>query len=450
MRTVVLVHGYSVRSLDTYGQLPHLLTSAGYTTDQIYLSAFDSLNDDITCEDLANALEKRVAALEYQGVDISETTFITHSTGSIITRRWILNRFQAKKVIPSHFISLAGANHGSTLAQLGQTQLAYIYRHLQGTSVGLEVLQDLDYGSQFLLKLNSEWLDAFISEDFPRVYAFSLIGDDHSAPDCQIAWQTHENGSDNIVRISGGNLNYSILSIDQNDPVPTLRTKRFKSPIPHLILPEVAHTGNGSGILGKANGILDGGQIVTDLVFPAIQQALSIQDRTQYNDLAIEWANRNTEWKKSHSEQCNSTILFSLQHPGARRIEDSLILLKDGNVLGDENTAIQNVHQSIMPRQPIKNNNTPSSVSFYVNYDNFVASFPHIVQIQISSGSNEISYIPINYKVSHNDEAAVRPNEFTYVFVTLNRQTFNTYEVIPYSDNPNMGKQWPPLPQARS
>ena len=76
-KNVLLVHGYSVRSLDTYGSLPNRLAADGYQPRNIFLSAFDSLNDDITCDDLAMALEARISALE-QSIDITETAVIVH------------------------------------------------------------------------------------------------------------------------------------------------------------------------------------------------------------------------------------------------------------------------------------------------------------------------------------------------------------------------------------
>ena len=60
---VILVHGYSVRSLDTYGILPKLLIDSGIHANSVYLSAFDSLNDDITCDDLAKAFEFHILDL---------------------------------------------------------------------------------------------------------------------------------------------------------------------------------------------------------------------------------------------------------------------------------------------------------------------------------------------------------------------------------------------------
>jgi hypothetical protein len=68
-KNVLLVHGYSVRSFDTYGLLPGLLQDDGFYAQDIFLSAYDSLNDDITCDDLSHALELRVNDLEQGGLD---------------------------------------------------------------------------------------------------------------------------------------------------------------------------------------------------------------------------------------------------------------------------------------------------------------------------------------------------------------------------------------------
>lgn len=99
-----------------------LLVAQGFTRADIELSAFDSLDNCVTCDDLAEGLEDRMASLETQGFDVTKSAFVVHSTGAIIVRRWILNRIlynrtvpATAKRLPSHFVSLAGANHGSTL-----------------------------------------------------------------------------------------------------------------------------------------------------------------------------------------------------------------------------------------------------------------------------------------------------------------------------------------------
>ncbi|HEY1680991.1 MAG TPA: alpha/beta fold hydrolase [Candidatus Tumulicola sp.] len=166
--TVIFVHGYSVRDLNSFNKLPALLQADGIAATSIYLAGFVSLDDYLGCDDLADALERRIASLIAEhGIDLGRTMLVAHSTGALVARRWILNRRATKKAVAetatlSHFVSCAGANHGSTMAQLGRTELAYLFRTLtQGQSVGKRVLEDLDYGSDFLLQLNREWLDAW-------------------------------------------------------------------------------------------------------------------------------------------------------------------------------------------------------------------------------------------------------------------------------------------------
>ncbi len=446
-KRVILVHGYSVRSLDTYGLLPGLLQDHGFSATDIWLSAYDSLNDDITCDDLARALEIRIALLEDAGLDLNDTAVIAHSTGAIVVRRWLLNRWNAKAKVPSHLVSLAGANHGSTLAQVGQTQLAYIFRALaEGTSVGLEVLQDLDYGSEFLLKLNEEWLDAYLSDAPPATLAFSIIGDDHSAIVDQLAWQTHENGSDSTVRVSGGNLNYRFLTYDQTVPHATPTVKALPYLMPHLVIHGISHTGE--------HGILGGNAASMALVFPHIEEALAISTTAEYSQLSDAWSALTSQWNAAFPNQCDSTIVFSLNHPGGRNVKDSLILIKDqsaavpgadGGAIG-EAQAILNVNGAIETRQPIQNNFTPSSVSFYVNYPEFVKTYPHTVQIQVNSGCPEITYPPTIYTVTANQAASIRPNEFVYAKITLARQSYGTYVVVQQSDTLDRTKTWPPMP----
>jgi hypothetical protein len=452
---VLLVHGYSVRSLDTYGLLPQLLQNDGFSAKQIYLSAYDSLNDDITCDDLARALEERILSHERSGLELATTAVIAHSTGAIIVRRWLLNRWISGGNLPSHFVSLAGANHGSSLAQLGETQLAHLFRALgEGTSVGLEVLQDLDYGSDFLLKLNEQWLDAYLSSSPPSTILFSLIGDNHSGLIDQIFWQTHENGSDSTVRISGGNLNYRFLSYDQTAAHPALGVKQLPYLVPHLVLNGVSHTGD--------HGILGGNAPTMTSVYPHIKDALAVASSAAYTQLTKSWQDLTSQWSAKNPDHCNSTIAFSLKHPGGRNVKDSLILIKDQSATGaaaeatanaiaiGEAQAVLNVKGSIEDRQPIQNNVTPSSLSFYVNYARFIKTYPHIVQIQVNSGCSEICYPATSYKVIADQTGSIRANEFLYVKVTLDRQSLGTYVVIPVSQNPDTTKTWPPLPTAQT
>ena len=126
--------------------------------DDIVLAAFNSLDDTVTIDDLAIAMEERVTALGAAWT-AGPWAIICHSTGALIARRWLLNRL-GKGPIPTHLITMGGANHGSTLAQMGKSPLSYIQKLFakQSPTVGANVLTDLDYGSGFLLKLNTDWM----------------------------------------------------------------------------------------------------------------------------------------------------------------------------------------------------------------------------------------------------------------------------------------------------
>jgi hypothetical protein len=256
--------------------------------------------------------------------------------------------------------------------------------------------------------------------------------------DHQFFWQTHEDGSDGTVRVSSGNLNYRMISLDQNVARPALSVKRLSYKMPHLVLSGVTHTGE--------SGILGGNATTMQKVYPQIKDALNISNKQAYDALAAAWQAKTVAWNNENAEQCCSTIVFSLQHPGGREVEDSLILIKDQKA-PDNSQSLSSVKSSLEPHQPIQNDTTPSSVSFYVNFPNFQQTYPHTVEIRVNSGSDEITYPPAIYTVLAGTTAAIDPNEFSYVRVTLKRQPQDTYEVIPFSQNVDIHKQWPPLPK---
>lgn len=439
--TVVFVHGYSVRSLSTYGLFPALLVAQGFRPADIELSAFDSLDNCVTCDDLAGALENRVALLESQGLDVTKTGFVVHSTGAIITRRWIMNRIlhnrnapaAAKLGLPSHFISLAGANHGSTLAQLGVTIVNRIRQEVQGADgVGQQVLTDLDYGSEFLRTLNSEWLGAVASGELSPVFCFSMIGDDHSALSDQLFWQTKENGCDSTVRICGANLNYSWLIAEPDASPPLLSSQATGLKVPHLVVPGFSHTG--------AKGIIDSVRAPSDAPFSALLGAFAVSDTGSYQALSGKWALATDAWNAAHPDDCSSLLIFRLTDESDRPITDNLILLSDSSGVA------ANVTPSLQAHQPIQNVVDGSVISFYVKNAAFIASRPHTVHIEARSGSPLVDYRDVDYVVSPQLQSLVQPNETTYVEVKLKRDVSGTYTIINFSTNPDVSKQWLPLP----
>jgi hypothetical protein len=142
----------------------------------------------------------------------------------------------------------------------------------------------------------------------------------------------------------------------------------------------------------------------------------------------------------AYPDDCSSMIVFHLTDEAGRPIGDNLIILADG---AGNATDLSN---SLQKHQPIQNVSNGSAVSFYLKYKSFIELQPHSVHIEARSGSPIVDYRDINYTLSPDLAALVRPNEATYVEVTVNRNVAGTYRLAPYSVGLDLKKQWPPLP----
>lgn len=444
VQNILLVHGYSVRRLHSWGHLPDLLDAAGFERTAIYLSAFVSLDDYVSCTDLAVALERRIATLESEhGLDLGRTAIICHSTGAIITRRWLLDRRRRGGKTPSHLITCAGANHGSTLAQLGRSELAHLFREFtENSSVGRRVLEDLDYGSAFLRRLNREWLDAWLDAGAPLwkdTYCFSMGGTDHSYWQNQLVWQSREPGSDGTVRISGANLNYRFL--DLKPPYTNVTPLLIDPPAPHLVaidaatqkvyshtsqtvtdvkgivlagatsvVNELTHLGKKPAAVSQTTyGILEGIQTAQERPFVALLEAFGVQDADAYQACANAWYSESIGWTNQHPDEANATVVVAIS-TGEQVVDDSLVVIRD-------DTGIQSITNSIIGT-PIKNEVSPSVVSFYVNAAAYRATNPHYVHLEARTDTPYVKYdVDIDGPISNEEVHSLTDNQFTYVNV---------------------------------
>ncbi len=456
---VLFVHGYSETSLGAYFDFPARLQAALPAIEEIALAAFNSLDDTVTIDDLADAMEVRVAALERSGWDVRDTAVIAHSTGALIVRAWILNRVHADppRAIPSHLVTMAGANHGSTLAQMGKSLLGYVQKAFLDRilSVGANVLTDLDYGSDFLLRLNRSWMDAWNEGLLDRLFAFSMGGDSvGNDAALQIFWQTHEIASDNTVRISGANLNYTIIDVGHDANGPRVVATRPIRPVPHLVLTGYSHFGPQTGILGFVQP--------GDPALHAVAEALGVTDEGTYATMAAEWSQRLSTWMAAdraahggnpHASLIKSTALFTIRDESGRSIEDCVIAFLDATAPGATDptaiaarvTAANNVSASIVNHSPIQNNVEKGSYSFYIDYDAYVATPSHLFHIEAATPSTLVLFKPVQFTQPANLPHALSPNEFTYVDLTLQRDTSQTYAVYEFG-GVDLSTSWNPMP----
>ena len=335
----------------------------------------------------------------------------------------------------SHLITIAGANHGSTLAQMGRSLLGYAQKLIQKhvLSVGAGILTDLDYGSEFLLDLNRRWLRELNSGTLGSCFLFSMGGDTIGEGEImQVLWQLHERGSDDTVRISAANLNYAWLK--PRDGGFALVEPQYA--IPHLVLHGYSHFGAVSGILGNVRGS-------GDPPMAAVLQALGVGDRDAYARVLSEWQSRTSTWgASSNPTNSNATVVFSVIDDTGDGVDDCMIAWRDaaGSLAG--------ASSYIEHHSPIQNNVRLSSYSFYINVPQYLKSYPHTIQLEADSGSTYVTYVARDFTTADSMKNLARLNEFTYVDVILERDSARAYAMYDWSpDLPLKEMTWMPFPE---
>ncbi|HEX3463255.1 MAG TPA: hypothetical protein VHS78_04265 [Candidatus Elarobacter sp.] len=462
---VLLVHGYSETSLGAYFTLPQRIQTALPGT-RVAVAAFNSLDDTITIDDLADAMELRLEAMESRAAwNTAASAVICHSTGALVTRRWILNRLAVGKPIPSHLITMAGANHGSTLAALGKSPLGYVQKLLSKhlLTVGASVLTDLEYGSDFLLRVNGEWLDRSIDGSLGALWQFSMGGDSIGADaTLQLLWPTHEPGSDNTVRISGANLNYTFIDASHGPGrQPAVTARRPPRPVPHLVLEGYSHFGGASGIIGFVDP-------AGDRALDAVVAALRVRDAASYANVQTAWAATTAQWMTAKRaeragaaaslSQINSTLLFDVRDESGRTIDDCMIVMLDKSQLpvaahasvgeGASALSVLNaanaVSPAILPHSPIHNDANRGAYSFYMDYDEYLNSSPHWFHVEAAVPTQLLSFVPLTFTQPANLQHAIGENEFTYARLTMSRAVDQIYAAYHTPFDPNT--TWQPMP----
>jgi RNA binding exosome subunit len=222
MKPILLVHGYSSEGEDNsvsqiYGTLPADLRSefGADTIHTLNLSRWLSLNDGVRLDDVSYAMDRALRSPEYSDLLLNGFHVVIHSTGALVVRNWI-KMFSPKPSPIENFVHLAGANFGSGLAHIGKAQIVRWARYLgTGTQGGRHILDELEFGNWKTLDLHLHFLKPGNSmrEDY-QVQEFCIAGSQttkvlRAAPIRYVK----EDSSDNTVRTSAANLNYTSVHI---------------------------------------------------------------------------------------------------------------------------------------------------------------------------------------------------------------------------------------------
>ena len=368
---LVFVHGWSVTSTGTYGELPARLKAEaaqaggpGLDVAHVHLGQYVSFRDEVRMEDVAHAFDRAIARVLAEAGPGRRFACVTHSTGGPVVREW-LDRFHVQAgtldACPmSHLVMLAPANFGSALAQLGKSRLGAIKAWFNGVEPGQGVLDWLEVASPESVALNLRWIDQYpalqLTARASPVFPFVLSGDaiDRKLYDHVNAY-TGETGGDGVVRLAAANLNARHVVLAQDalvpgEPMPSAR-KRLRglrqvssarsAPTAFKIVPGVSHSGTDLGIMASVRN--DGRPHPT---VEAILRCLAVTDHGGYETLRRAFDAENTRHQdidrrleiekipvlpdRVYIHDPHAMVVFRLIDDAGSRVPDMNLLLTAG------------------------------------------------------------------------------------------------------------------------
>ncbi|MDD5160499.1 MAG: hypothetical protein PHI47_10640 [Sulfuricurvum sp.] len=426
---LIFVHGWSVTSTSTYGELPEVLQREAISNgleieiENIYLGEYISFHDEVILDDIARAFEK--ARVDKIGNE--RFACITHSTGGPVIRLWIDLFF--KTDLPtcplSHLVMLAPANHGSSLAILGKSRLGRIKAWWDDVEPGTGVLNWLQLGSADQWNLNHSWINYSYGEN--TFYPFVLSGekiDDHFY-DFLNPYLVEE-GSDGVVRLTGANLNYQLIKLVQNCQAEELDARIDGTTIKAFplewdnailtspkcafeVIPSASHSGDRFGIMGsvkKSRAIKP--------VVPSIFQALKVNSQASYDETVSAMRQRTENVQKSSRY---IMFVFNIQDNYGNPVHDFDMLLLAGD----------NYEPGKLPKGFFidkQKNSLSGNLVFYINYDKIKNIKDSKLGIRIVARPDEgfSHYAPAEFRMDGLTlESFLNPNQTIMVDVILTR-----------------------------
>lgn len=442
-RTVVFVHGWSVRHTKTYGGLPRRLVAEaqrrGTELDvrHVYLGRYVSFDDEVTVADLALAFDaalRREGPLRQGGARFCA---VTHSTGGPVVREW-LRLWQrgapsGARCPLSHLVMLAPANFGSALAALGKGRLSRIKAWIEaGVEPGRRVLDWLELGSPESFELGAAWIRGEgVPIERSGCFPFVLTGQsiDRKLYD-HLNSYTGELGSDGVVRVAAANLNAAILRLDQvarpgerhdelrpEPPVQAPRTA-FK------LVPGRSHSGPRMGILGAVDPEADASG-EPDATADAVSACLEVSNEGQYAALCerFDAENRVTEARERvessriallsreyvHSPRC--MVVFRVQDERGDAVADFDLVLLAPNGKGklDPNALPRGF---FVDRQ--KNSRHPGTLTYFLDHEAMATTerlglrivprpsdgFVHYAEARFESGTERLAEVLLPHRTA--------------------------------------------------
>lgn len=427
---VFFIHGWSVRTTQTYQALHLKLAEYGFELQNIFLGRYVSLEDKVEISDLSKAMHKAIG-IELNGNWDQPFHIITHSTGGMITKHWMINLYQgefsASKGL-QNIVHLAAPHFGSRLAHHGNSMLGQI---MELGQAGKKILEALELGSELSWELNEKLFDDSNWKD-KGIRIFNLIGDrvKRDLFKYRIFPAAYEEGSDMVVRVASGNLNFQRFELDG-------RNKSFSSigevtGIPFGALYEYTHSNDDYGIL---NNIKKRSTPAKQLNLKLILDCLKINDETGYDKMreTLRKITLETRTKRQGFAQLD----FSFHDDQGNPINDYVFKL-GATVNGKEVASKTVVHTH-------KNKCHSNHFTVFINLKQLEPQYSYFMDLNSDSGSKLFNYQPdpLRETAQPNDITnIIKEDQTTQINVILSRIPSDNLFVFHRGDDQNLHVKW--------
>ncbi len=440
--TVLLVHGWSVESTETYGGLHKAIEKLGYDIKQVHLGRYVSMDDRIRIEDLAKAMQN--AIIDQLGKSFSgKFHIITHSTGGLVAREWFRRQWVPKKKPGKlgNFIFLASPHFGSRLAHHGRGMLAGI---VKGGETGDRVLEQLELGSDFQWDLTDDLFTGAWSKASSRPFAFNVIGgsfENRGILARKILPASMEYGSDGTVRIAAGNLNVNRyhFGINANGSASFRQTGSFEDSS-FLVLPDKWHSGK-KGIMGS---IKSNDTISKHTCLAAIAECLNATTKADYLALKTKHANATQskftrkEGKRTKTNKVCSQLVLKMVDDVGQPVHDyrvEILYIPNGAGVKEEpSDIVSHLH---------KNKLNPCYITMLLNRHRMVDTASYGVRVIAATGTDIVDYKTVEVVAKGSKlRELLQHNRTTQVEVVIPREPGKEVFRFHVGDTPDLHVKW--------
>lgn len=427
---VFFIHGWSVRTTQTYQALHLKLAEQGFELKNIYLGRYVSLENEVEIRDISKAMHRALS--EELGGDWSQPFhMITHSTGALVVKHWILNYYRgtlAQHQPLKNVVFLAAPHFGSRLAHHGRTMLAEI---MELGETGKKILGALELGSTFSWEVNEGFFDPENWED-KGIRLYNLIGDrvKQDRFKSKIFPAAYEPGSDMVVRVASGNLNFRRYVFDSRD-LSFVKLNEIKG-IPFGALYRYTHSNEDFGIMNsiKRRTTLNDHQALQYIV-----KCLKVDNDAAYTAVYNELieATRETRTKRQGFAQLD----FRFRDDDGKPVTDYLVEI--GAIVNGVEKPSKTVAQLH------KNKLNPNHLTIFINLKELEPELKYFINIKAVSESDLYAYQPNPLTiemVSNTITELITEDHTTQIDVILARVPSENLFVFHKGNDPDLHVTW--------